>query len=147
MTLGRDNMFKIAKLKELKDEKVTINYIKQETYTVVQGKTETESFKTLSFDISAEKYSFSFDLNCRMDKLLEIPTSETVDFKDYIFNSETWLNIKGSNSLEPEMDIKITRYLKNRFAIYLKFFAEDGYDSGGYSGEIEFSFNLDEYNK
>ena len=41
--------------------------------------------------------------------------NETIDFKDYIFGGETWLNVKGLNGVEPEMDIKITRYLKNRF--------------------------------
>lgn len=38
--------------------------------------------------------------------------NETIDFKDYIFGGETWLNVKGLNGVEPEMDIKITRYLK-----------------------------------
>ena len=48
--------------------------------------------------------------------------SETIDFKDYIFSGETWLNVKGLNGVEPEMNIKITRYLKNRFLIFITFY-------------------------
>lgn len=29
--------------------------------------------------------------------------NETIDFKDYIFGGETWLNVKGLNGVEPEM--------------------------------------------
>ena len=72
--------------------------------------------------------------------------NETKDFKDYIFDGETWLNVKGLNGVEPVMDIKITRYLKNRFIIFLTFYT-DYYsnDENNYSGMIEFSFNLDDY--
>ena len=91
-------------------------------------------------------YSFAFDLNCRLEKLLEIPMSETIDFKDYIFSGETWLNVKGLNGVEPEMNIKITRYLKNRFLIFITFYT-DYYnnDDNDYSGMIEFTFNLDDF--
>ena len=104
-----------------------------------------ESFKTLSLDISGDDYSFDFDLNCKLEKLLEIPINETIDFKDYIFGGETWLNVKGLNGVEPEMDIKITRYLKNRFIIFLTFYTDYSYDENDYSGMIEFTFNLDDY--
>ena len=136
-------MFKIAKLEELKNEKVTINPVTQQHNAVVNGKVESETFETLSFEISSEDYSFSFDLNCKMDKLLEIPMSETIDFNDYIFHGETWLNIRGLNGMEADMDIKITRYLENKFVVYLRFTS----DSEDYSGAIEFSFDLDEYIK
>lgn len=91
-------------------------------------------------------YSFTFDLNCQLEKLLEIPMSETIDFKNCIFLGKTWLNAKGLNGIEPEINIKITRYLKNRFLIFITFYT-DYYnnDDNDYSGMIEFTFNLDDY--
>ena len=50
--------------------------------------------------------------------------NETIDFKDYIFEGETWLNVRGLNGIVPEMDIKITRYLKNKFIIFLTFYTD-----------------------
>ena len=79
------------------------------------------------------------------EKLLEIPFSETIDFSKYIIQGETWLNIKDFNGIEPEVDIKITRYLKNKFAIYIKFYTALSDDDNDYSGVIEFSFDLDDY--
>ena len=71
--------------------------------------------------------------------------NETIDFKDYIFGGETWLNVKGLNGVEPEMDIKITRYLKNRFIMFLTFYTDYSYDENDQSEMIEFIFNLDDY--
>lgn len=139
-------MFKIAKLEKVNNEKVTINYVTQEGYKFEDGKSKLyESFKTLSFEISGEDYSFSFDLNCKPEKLLEIPLSETVDFSEFIFQGETWLNIKELNGIEPEANIKITRYLENKFAVFISFYTECSNDDNTYSGVIEFSFNLDDY--
>lgn len=45
----------------------------------------------------------------------------TTDFNNYIFGGETWLNVRDLNGVEPQIDIKITRYLKNKFIIYLHF--------------------------
>lgn len=142
-------MFKIAKLENVNNEVVSIDYATQEQSKYENGKKVShESFKTLTFDISGDDYSFSFDLNCKLKNLLEIPMSETIDFNKYIFHSETWLNIKGQNGVEPQMDIKITRYLKNKFIIFLTFYTEYSYDDDNdYSGMIEFTFNLDDYLK
>ena len=136
-------MFKIAKLEKVNNEKVNINLIKQEQSQYENGKkTSFEAFNTLSFDILGDDYSFSFDLNCKLEKLLEIPINGTIDF----FDSETWLNIKNLNSIEPEVNIKITRYLNNRFIIFLTFYTEYySCDVDIYSGMIEFTFNLDDY--
>lgn len=71
--------------------------------------------------------------------------NKAIDFKDYIFGSETWLNIGGLNGVEPKMNIKITRYLKNRFIVFLTFYTDYSYDEKDYSGMIEFTFNLDDY--
>ena len=140
-------MFKISQLEKVNNESVNINLITQEQSWYEDGKKISfEAFNTLTFNILSDDYSFSFDLNCKLEKLLEIPFNETIDFKDYIFGGETWLNIKDLNIVEPEMDIKITRYLNNRFIIFLTFYT-DYYscDEDIYSGMIEFTFNLDDY--
>lgn len=139
-------MFKIAKLEEVNNEKVSINLITYEQSKYENGeKILTEIVKTLSFDISGDNYSFGFDLNCKLEKLLELPMNEIIDFKDYIFDGETWFNVKDLNGIEPVMDIKITRYLKNKFIIFLTFFTDYSYDENDYSGMAEFTFNLDDY--
>ena len=138
-------MFKIAKLENVNNEKVSINFVIQEETKYDNGKKASfESFKTLTFDVSGDNYSLGFDLNCRLEKLLEIPMYETIDFNDYIFGGETWLNVKGLNGVEPQMDIKITRYLKNKYIVFLTFYTDYSYDEN-YSGMIEFTFNLDDY--
>lgn len=139
-------MFKIAKLEKINNEKVSINLITYEQSKYENGeKILTEIVKTLSFDISGDNYSFGFDLNCKLEKLLELPMNEIIDFKDYIFDGETWFNVKDLNGIEPLMDIKITRYLKNKFIIFLTFFTDYSYDENDYSGMAEFTFNLDDY--
>lgn len=139
-------MFKIAKLEKVNNEKVSINLITYEQSKYENGeKILTEIVKTLSFDISGDNYSFGFDLNCKLEKLLELPMNETIDFKDYILDGETWFNVKDLNGVEPVMDIKITRYLKNKFIIFLTFFTDYSYDENDYSGMAEFTFNLDDY--
>lgn len=139
-------MFKIAKLEKVNNEKVSINLITYEQSKYENGeKILTEIVKTLSFDISGDNYSFGFDLNCKLEKLLELPMNEIIDFKDYIFDGETWFNVKDLNGIEPLMDIKITRYLKNKFIIFLTFFTYYSYDENDYSGMAEFTFNLDDY--
>ena len=139
-------MFKIAKLEKANNEKVSINLITYEQSKYENGeKILTEIVKTLSFDISGDNYSFGFDLNCKLEKLLELPMNEIIDFKDYIFDGETWFNVKDLNGIEPVMDIKITRYLKNKFIIFLTFFTDYSYDENDYSGMAEFTFNLDDY--
>lgn len=139
-------MFKIAKLDNVKNEVLTITPVTEERHGYKDGKKDyDEVFKTLSFDISGDNYSFSFDLNCRLEKLLEIPMSETIDFNEYVFGGETWLNVNGLNGVEPNMSIKITRYLKNKFIINILFNTDYSYDNNDYSGMIEFDFNLDDY--
>ena len=79
-------MFKIAKLEKVNNEKVIINLATQEQGQYENGKKVSfEKFNTLTFDVSGDDYSFGFDLNCKLEKLLEIPMNETIDFKDYIF--------------------------------------------------------------
>lgn len=139
-------MFKIAKLEKVNNEKISINLITYEQSKYENGKKIlTEIVKTLSFDISGDNYSLGFDLNCKLEELLELPMNEIIDFKDYIFDGETWFNVKDLNGIEPVMDIKITRYLKNKFIIFLTFFTDYSYDENDYSGMAEFTFNLDDY--
>ena len=43
------------------------------------------------------------------------------------------------------MDIKITRYLKNKFIIFLTLFTDHTFDDDDYSGMIEITFDLNDY--
>lgn len=143
-------MFKIAKLDQVEHENVNIRLLIQEQCKFEDGKKlSCESFKTLGFDIDGkignDEYNFSFELNCRLEELLKFPEGEMIDFNKYIFGGETWLNVKGLNGIEPQMDIKITRYLKNKFIIFLTFYTDCSYDDNDYSGMIEITFNLDDY--
>lgn len=133
-------MFKVAKLEDVKNEKVNINLITYKQYEFKKG--VCKNFNTLSFDIFGDNYSFEFELNCKLNKLLEIPMNKTLNFKDYILESETCLSVFDC-LIEPELDIKITRYLKNKFIILLTFYTCNNHDN--YSGVIEFTFNLDDY--
>lgn len=136
-------MFKIANLKQVSDEKVSINLIKLKNNYKNNKKISCETFKTLSFDIFSDNCNFSFTLNCKLEKLLEIPINETIDFKNYIL--ESTFNIKGIYYIDQEINIKITRYLKNKFIIFLTFYTD--YNENDYFGLIELTFNLDDYLK
>lgn len=140
-------MFKIGKLEKVENEEVTITLVKQEHKKYEKdGKVSVENFKTLSFNISGDDYSLSFDLNCRLEKLLELTLGETIDFNDYIFEGETWLNTKEESNIEPQTDIKITRYIKNKYIILLTFYTDYmREDDNIYSGVVEFTFDLDDY--
>lgn len=129
-------MFKMAKIESVNNEKITISL-----KTIRKIK---ESFKTLAFDISGENQSFSFTLNCKLEKLLELPMNEEIDFKNYVFETETWLNVRGDVGIIPEMNIKIIRYLRNKFIIFLIFYT-DSINEDNYAGIIEFDLNLDNY--
>lgn len=141
-------MFKIAKLEKLKDEKVSINLVTKEIYKYENNIATVDTFKTLAFDILGENFSFCFDLDCRLEKLLEISMNKTIDFDEYTLHY--YLTVEGLNSVEPEVDIKITRYLKNKFIIFLTFYT-DNYvysndpNENDYSGMIEITFDLDDY--
>lgn len=139
-------MFKIAKLEKVKNETVSIELFTQEINKYENGKKVlSENFKSLSFNISGDDYLLSFSLNCKLEKLLEIPMNEMIDFNNYILG-ETYLEIHGIADLNINMDIKITRYLKNKFVIFLTFFTDYTLeDDQDYSGMIEITFNLDDY--
>ena len=84
-------------------------------------------------------YSFKFNLNCKLEKLLEIPLNETINFINYISIGDTLL----SNIIDPEINVTITRYLENKFIIFLTFYT--AYNEDNYSGMIEFDFDLNNY--
>lgn len=136
-------MFKIAKLVNLDNEKITIDYITNKVYDV-KNKGEYE-YQTLTFDIEGNldelKFSFSFDLNCETKELLKLEKNESIDFKKYLMSGETFVHLNSKNiDIDPELDIRIIRYLKNKFVINIRFITYDDY-----VGTIEFSFNLDDY--
>ena len=68
-----------------------------------------------------------------------------IDFNKYLLDGETWLNIKGLNGVEPQIDIKISRYLKTKFVIFLTFYTDYSYDDNDYSGMSEITFDLKNY--
>ena len=141
-------MFKISNLKDINNEKINIDFVNHQSHNF--NTKETNKFKTLSFDISGtinnDKYSFSFDLNCKPKDLLKIKENENIDFKQYIFESETYFTLNGVAFMEPIYDIKICRYLKNKFIVKICFYSEDySYNNDIYSGMIEFEFNLNDY--
>lgn len=134
-------MFKVAKLNFVGNERLNIQLLKQDRTSYQDGKKISfDNYKTLSFTISGDDYSFSFDLGCRLEKLLEIPINETINFKKWILNGSTEFNVKGVTIINPQFEIKANRYLENKFIINLTFNTED------YAGVIEFSFDLDNYN-
>lgn len=143
-------MFKIGKLNNTSNEIVEITSSKLEVSKVGVG---VVGYKLgLSFDIIGEfdnnRYSFGFDLSCYPEDLLTLNVSETIDFANYKntndkFNiGETIFNFNDENGLEPdELSIKISKYINNRYLVYITFIVED------YSSVIEFDFNLDDYLK
>ena len=143
-------MFKIAKLDLVEKEDININLVTQEEYEYADGKKVThKSFETLAFEITGklghDEYCFNFELNCPLEELLKLPKYKTLDFNKYIFGGETWFNVNDLNGIEPEADIKITRYMKNKFIIFLSFYLDHSYDNHFYCGEMEITFNLDDY--
>ena len=87
-------MFKVAKLEKVDNEKVSINLVTQERNKYENGKVVlSETFKTLSFDISGGNYSFSFNLNSKLEDLLEIPMNETLE-EDTSENVKEMINDK-----------------------------------------------------
>lgn len=138
-------MFKLAKLENIGNEKVDINLI---TLEEKKESHQSISFETLTFAISSDDYTFFFTLNCQLDKLLEIPLNETINFKDYVLESDYYLEVEGIADFDIKMDIKITRYLRNKFVIFLTFFTDYTKEQDDiHAGMIEFSFNLDDYLK
>lgn len=144
-------MFKIAELKNAEETVITsLNTIEHCKYQ--DGKTIRESFETLEFEIigkiGTEEYNLSFELNCRLEELLKLPNCEKVDFSPYLLDGETWFNKTGLKSMEPIMDIKITRYLNTKFVLFLTFYTEGRVrEEEDYSGIIEITFDLNQYLK
>lgn len=141
-------MFKIGKLKETSNENITITTSKLEVTKVGVG---IIGYKLgLTFDITGElddnKYSFGFVLSCNPEDLLNLDTSEVINYNNYkcmndkFYTGETFFNFNDENGVEPEeLNIKITRYIKNKYLVYITFVVEDC------SCVIEFDFNLDDY--
>ena len=138
-------MFKIAKLEKANNETVNIKLVTLEKNKFENGKKVSETFRTLSFDISSDDYSLYFGLNCKLEKLLEIPMNKKIDFNNYI-SGGTYLEVHDIADFDIKTDIKITRYLKNKFIIFLTFFTDYAFeDENDYGGMIEITFNLDDY--
>ncbi len=143
-------MFRVNKLKSISNEKVNIFFITHESYNI-KDKTS-NSFKTLSFNIEGninkDVYSFNFDLNCKLEELLNIEDSKPIDFKKYVFDNEVYLTINGIAYLDPVYYITVCRYLNNKFIVDIDFYSQFIDNKNDiYSGMIEFEFDLDDYLK
>ena len=140
-------MFRIGLLKETSNEKIKIGFVNQECFEV--GKGIVDSFETLSFLIEAEiaksKYQFSFELNCRPERLMELPLNQNINISNYIFGGETFLNIKGYNGITPTIDIFAIRHIDENILITIKFDAISPISYETYCGIINFKFNLKDY--
>lgn len=137
-------MFKIGKIKQIQDEKLKIEKTGYRHGRYIDGKTEYEKVEVLSFKIENDNYSFSFMLNCKLNKLLELPMNESIDFQKYLFMDEVILKVNGTRSYcNLEMNIKIYRYFENKYEISLCFYTEESDDD--YTGLIRFEFDLDDY--
>lgn len=139
-------MFKVGKIKQVKNEKVLIKQSSYEKGSFKDGKTMYAKVETLSFEITGDDYTFSFDMSTPIKELLKIPMGEKVDFKKYLFQGETFFNTDGEKGyIDPDMKIIIYRYLENSFEITIHFNTEEWNKEEEYSGLIQFSFNLDDY--
>lgn len=138
-------MFKIAKLDNIKNEKININLITLKNKIIDE---DNELFfgphKSLSFNISNDNYSVKFDLKCRLEKLLDLPINRTVNFIDYIDYESINININKISIDDPKINISINRYLENDFYIYLIFYTNLN-NNNDYCGVIDFTFNLKDY--
>ena len=75
--------------------------------------------------------------HCGSKSLIE--SSYVVEGANYISIGDTLLN----NIIDPEINVTITRYLENKFIIFLTFYTT--YAEDNYSGMIEFDFDLNNY--
>ena len=141
-------MFKISKLNEVDEERLIVDYGEFEINFYNPKKIE--KFKTLIFSIEGKlknnNYCFSFSLNCKPSKLMEIKEKETTNFKKYLFETSAILTINGVAYLDPKYEININRYLMNNFVININFISEtDPYYDNIFCGIIEFEFDLNDY--
>lgn len=141
-------MFKIGKLETVQNESLEVIAVNHIIYDF-KNKTE-DKFSTLSFnvlgDIDEVKYSFSFDLNCRPEKLLEITNEKRIDFQDYILKSETFFTINGITDMDFPTNYSIIRLYNNVFVISINFFTTWSFTNDEvYGGQLELEFNLDDY--
>lgn len=134
-------MFKINKLIDTANEQIIINSSKQEVYN---DRKDIIDYKLLlDFNITGkigkDKYSFGFDLSCKPSDFLE---SDILDYKtDKLRIGEIYFNFNEENGVEPsELNIRFTRYIKNKFVVYIEFITDDYY-----SAVIEFIFDVDDY--
>ena len=139
-------MFKVGEIKQVSNEKVIIKPVEYEKGHFENGKTNYEMIRTLTFKITGDDYSFEFMMRKELTSLLDIPMNEQVDFKDYLFMGETFFNVKNETScIDPDMDIKIYRYLENSYEITIHCYPYESDSTMNYSGFIQFSFDLNEF--
>ena len=139
-------MFKVGKIKQDLNEKVTIKPVEYEKAHFEDGKSKYETIKTLAFKITSDNYSFEFMMNKELTSLLDIPMNEQVDFNEYLFTGETFFNVKDKPSyMDPNMEITIYRYLENSYEITVHFDTSELNSTIDFSGFLQVSFDLNDY--
>ena len=98
-------MFKIGKLEKVNNETIDIKIFTQEKIKHEKSNKNSETFKSLSFDISGDDYFLSFALNCQLEKLLDIPMNQTIDFSNYLL-SGTYLTMQGITDFDIKTNIR-----------------------------------------
>ncbi len=138
-------MFKLGKLENTTNEKITI----------INNKSE-NSYEYLTFNIEGQvkddSFCFSFNLNCNPKKLLEVKKASEVDFKKYIDTSSISFSKINSKKEKIKDDniisqLTLTRLYDTRYLIHLNFFVYLSDTKEYYSSLIGFRFNLDNYLK
>jgi hypothetical protein len=137
-------MFKVAKLKQIKDEKVDIKVV---SYEKRGYQKEPQLRHILSFKISGYDYSLRFMLNITLEKLNAIPDSQDINLSKYLFGGETYLYTKYDNNnyyddTNLNLNIVASKF-DNEFNLQLNFYSFDCQKP--ISGIAEIKFNLNDY--
>lgn len=139
-------MFKIGKLYDTDNEKLEVSRMEITEYKFENGVKKGETWETLCFDIDGavdnNSYGFTFALNCKDEKLLELPMDEVINIKDYIMSGETFFSINGKAEIDPSAEFYVMRYTKSSFVFNVKI--QTDYGKELYGGNIEFEINLDD---
>lgn len=119
-------MFKVAKLKQIKDEKTDIKVV---SYEKRGYQKEPQLRHILSFKISGYDYSLHFMLNITLEELNAIPDGRDINLSKYLFGGETYLYTKYDDKNyydDTNLNLNITASkFDNEFNLQLGFYSFD----------------------
>lgn len=139
-------MFKIGEIHEVNNENIKIDVVNLESYSYVTK--ETNVYQNLSFNIEGNLnnncYSLYFEINDDIKELLKFKKLEKNNINEMIREYE--FNINDNISINPKLNVILTKYLDNKFNIYINFIIEEEESfKEKYAGIIEFDFDLNDY--